>query len=421
MIGGVIMAQRGWSRRDFLCAGAGLGVVLGGAEALAAPGWLSSLLAGGSGEDEALGALIRRAPRARYWVSGATAASAADCLACHEAARISLEAGRPHPDRSVRCLLCAQDCLIAEGQRGLCRARVNVAGELRSLVYGRPISVHVDPIEKKPFYHFLPGSAAFSLATAGCPLRCKFCQNWEISQARPEDHHTEYVAPERVVRAAAARSAAVIAFTYNEPTVFTEYLVDIARLARPRSLRAVLISCGFMQEAPLAEMCEVLDAIKIDLKGFSPDFYREVSRAELQPVLRSIKQVAASGTHLELVNLVVPTLNDSVPMLTDLAKWVAAELGPDVPVHFTRFHPDYQLRNLPPTPVATLERAREIALQAGLHYPYVGNVPGHTGNHTYCPKCGVTAIERRGFLVTAERLDKGRCAACGTAIAGVWE
>jgi len=183
----------------------------------------------------------------------------------------------------------------------------------------------------------------------------------------------------------------------------------------------VLISCGFMTEAPLAEMCETLAAIEIDLKGFSPEFYREVSQAELQPVLRSIKQVAASGTHLELVNLVVPTLNDSEPMLTELAKWVAGELGPDVPVHFTRFHPDYQLRNLPPTPVATLERAREIALKQGLHYPYVGNVPGHPGNNTYCPKCGKAVIERRGFLVTAERLAQGRCASCGEAIAGVWE
>jgi pyruvate formate lyase activating enzyme len=213
----------------------------------------------------------------------------------------------------------------------------------------------------------------------------------------------------------------VIAFTYNEPTVFTEYLVDIARLARPRGLRSALVSCGFMNEAPLAEMCEVLDAIKIDLKGFSKEFYREVSGAELQPVLRSIRQVAKSGTHLELVNLVVPTLNDSPVMLTELAKWVAGEVGPDVPVHFTRFHPDYQLRNLPPTPVATLEKARETALQQGIRYAYVGNVPGHPGNHTYCPGCGATVIERRGFLVTAIKLDQGRCAACGTAIAGVWQ
>jgi pyruvate formate lyase activating enzyme len=421
MIDGVSMARRGWTRRDFLHAGAGMGALLAGAETLAGSGWLAHLLSGEPGKDESLAELIRRAPRARYWISAARSASAADCQACHEPGQAALEAGKPHADRSVRCLLCAQNCLIAVGERGRCRARLNVAGELRSLVYGRPISVHVDPIEKKPLYHFLPGSAAFSLATSGCPLRCKFCQNWEISQARPEDHHGEYVAPERVVRASRSRNAPVIAFTYNEPTVFTEYLTDIARLARPRGLRSVLISCGFMNEAPLAEMCEVLDAIKIDLKGFSPEFYREVSGAELQPVLRSIKQVAASGTHLELVNLVVPTLNDSPSMLAELSKWVAGEIGPDVPVHFTRFHPDYQLRNLPPTPVATLERAREIALKHGIHYPYVGNVPGHPGNNTYCPKCGETVIERRGFLVTAAKLDDGRCGSCKSPIAGVWE
>jgi pyruvate formate lyase activating enzyme len=296
-----------------------------------------------------------------------------------------------------------------------------VEGELRSLVYGRPVSVHVDPIEKKPFYHFLPGSQAFSLATAGCPLRCKFCQNWEISQASPEDHRTPYASPARVVEATVESRAPVIAFTYNEPTVFTEYLTDIARAGRPAGRRSVLISCGFMNEAPLAEMCEVLDAIKIDLKGFSRAFYRDVCEAELEPVLRSIKQVAASDAHLEIVNLVVPTLNDSDQMLTDLARWVAEEVGPHVPVHFTRFHPDYQMPNLPPTPISTLERAREIALREGLHFPYVGNVPGHAGNHTYCPQCGRIVIERMGFFVRGVRLEGGSCAACGEPVAGVWQ
>jgi pyruvate formate lyase activating enzyme len=280
--------------------------------------------------------------------------------------------------------------------------------------------VHVDPIEKKPFYHFLPGRDAFSLATVGCPLHCRFCQNWEISQARPEDAGSEVVAAERVAQAAVARAAPVVAFTYNEPTVFIEYLVDIAREARARGRRAVLVSCGFMNEAPLDELCGCLDAIKIDLKGFSPEFYRTVCSAALDPVLRSIKQVARNGVHLELVNLVVPTLNDSSAMLGDLCRWVRDELGPDVPVHFTRFHPDYQLQHLPPTPVATLEAARNTALAAGLHYPYVGNVPGHPGNHTYCPGCGEIVIRRQGFLVEAVRLRDGLCAACGRAIAGVW-
>jgi pyruvate formate lyase activating enzyme len=297
---------------------------------------------------------------------------------------------------------------------------MNVRGELRSLVYGRPIAEHLDPIEKKPFFHFLPGVEALSLGTAGCPLRCRFCQNWEISQARPEDHAGEFRAPEQVVERARRRGAPVVAFTYNEPTVFTEYLTDIARAARRQGLRSVLVSCGFMTEAPLAEMIEVLDAIKIDLKGFSPEFYREVSGAELEPVLRSIRQIARAGRHLEIVNLVVPTLNDADDRLRELAKWVAGEAGPDVPLHFTRFHPDYQLLNLPPTPVATLERARDLARAHGLRYVYIGNVPGHAGNHTYCPRCGEIVVERAGFFTTALRLHDGACAACGQKIAGVW-
>jgi pyruvate formate lyase activating enzyme len=297
---------------------------------------------------------------------------------------------------------------------------MNVAGEMRSLVYGRPITVHVDPIEKKPFYHFLPGSAAYSLATSGCPLHCRFCQNWEISQIAPEDYDARYMAPEVIAASAVERRAPVIAFTYNEPTVFTEYMLDIAAAARTQGLRCALVSCGFMNEQPLSDMCGALDAIKVDLKGFSPDFYRKVCSADLQPVLRSIRQISLSGTHLELVNLVVPTLNDSEIMLGDLCDWVMSELGPDVPVHFTRFHPEYQLLNLSPTPVEALERARSIAMSKGIHYAYVGNVPGHPGNHTYCPACHKIVIERSGFLIGEVHISHGNCEFCGTKIAGVW-
>jgi pyruvate formate lyase activating enzyme len=344
----------------------------------------------------------------------------ANCAACHLPEEKRAGTSFRHRDNFVKCLLCAQGCVIREGERGKCRARMNVKGELRSLVYGRPITIHVDPIEKKPFYHFLPGTEAFSLATAGCPLRCKFCQNWEISQIKPEDQPVSFVPPERMVRAALDRQAPVIAFTYNEPTVFTEYLLDIARLAKKEGRRSVLISCGFMNEAPLAEMCGVLDAIKIDLKGFSADFYRNVSGAELKPVLRSIQQVAKSRAHLEIVNLVVPTLNDSDAMMKGLCDWVASELGPDVPIHFTRFHPDYQLLNLPPTPVKTLERAREFAMARGIHYAYVGNVPDHPGNHTYCPRCGKVVIRRSSFFINEIQMKNGRCIFCGEKIAGVW-
>jgi pyruvate formate lyase activating enzyme len=412
------MSESQLSRREFLlkaCTGCGA-VLAGGALSALTGGWpwdgLESALAAGG----PLADLIRSAPRARYWAS----TSASDCAACHAAGALPPGAKPAHRRPLIRCQLCARNCTLAEGERGLCRARMNVRGELKSLVYGRPMAVHVDPIEKKPFFHFLPGASAYSLATSGCPLRCKFCQNWEISQARPEDYQQSPVAPAQLARAAVEQHAAVVAFTYNEPTVFMEYLVDIARAARPLGRRSVLISCGFMNPAPLTEMCEVLDAIKIDLKGFSEDFYRNVCDAELGPVLRSIRQVARSRAHLEIVNLVVPTLNDSPRMLTELSKWIAGEVGPDVPVHFTRFHPDYQLADLPPTPVASLERARDTAMRQGLRFVYVGNVPGHPGSHTYCPKCGKAVIERGGMFVTGTHMKNGRCGYCGQGIPGVW-
>jgi pyruvate formate lyase activating enzyme len=362
--------------------------------------------------------LLKNAPEARYWISAGKAASA--CLSCHSPKDNIQRTPRVDHLNNVKCLLCAQECLLRPGERGKCRARLNVNGTLRSLVYGHPVTIHIDPIEKKPFYHFLPGSAAYSLATSGCPLRCRFCQNWEISQSRPEDFAGPFVPPSEIVQSASSRSVPVVAFTYNEPTVFTEYLTDIARLARKQKLRCAMISCGFMTEAPLTEICDTLDAIKIDLKGFDEGFYRNVSGAELKPVLRSIKQVAKSGVHLEIVNLVVPTLNDSEKMLRNLADWVMGELGPDVPIHFTRFHPDYQLLNLSPTPIAILERARAIAMDKGVHFAFVGNVPNHPGNHTYCPKCGKVVVKRSNFFIEELNLKNGVCRFCGTRIAGVW-
>jgi len=413
-------------RREFLITSLKCAAVLG--VAATAPRWLrrafgedfnlASIIAEPALAAEKLADLIARAPRARYWIS--TTSAGMNCRQCHTPDEVQQLKSHQHKTDYVKCQLCAQECVIKEGERGGCRARINVKGELRTLVYGRPISIHIDPIEKKPFYHFLPGSQAYSLATSGCPLHCKFCQNWEISQARPEDYSVDWTPPESIADNCQTRRVPVIAFTYNEPTTFTEYLTDIARAAQKRNIRSVLISCGFMQEAPLAEMCEVLSAIKIDLKGFSEDFYKNVCQARLAPVLRSIKQVARSKAHLEIVNLVVPTLNDSNKMMKDLVDWIFNELGPDIPVHFTRFHPDYQLLNLPPTPVAALEIARELALKKGLNYAFVGNVPGHPGNNTYCPKCGKAVIERSNFFVTRTRMKNGCCLDCGQAIAGIW-
>ncbi len=404
------------TRRELLLTTARLAPAAGYA-GLAAATPLPSLLSGLAASR--LDDLLKSAPKARYWTSVAQAAG--NCAACHTPGSLPPGKQAAHAAGLVKCLLCAQGCAIRPGERGKCRARANVNGELRSLVYGRPLAVHLDPIEKKPFYHFLPSSTAFSLGTSGCPLRCKFCQNWELSQSSPEDYQTAVTPPARVASAAASREARSVAFTYNEPTVFTEYVVDVAREARRQGLRAVMVSCGFMNQAPLAEMCDALDAIKIDLKVYSEQFYRTVCGAELAPVLRSIAQIARSGRHLEIVNLVVPTLNDSDASLQALAGWVAGEIGPDVPIHFTRFHPDYQLLNLPPTPVATLERARQIAIDKGIRFAYVGNVPGHPGNHTYCPKCGKAIVKRSDFFVSELHLKSGRCAYCGERIPGIWE
>jgi pyruvate formate lyase activating enzyme len=413
------MEKKGLSRRDFLKQAAKCGLILGGSGfVLSNPSRLLNFLNSDLFASVYFGDLIKQAPVARFWTS--TALSGVDCLSCHSPGEIDPNISHDHEEIIVKCLLCAQGCVLKEGERGQCRARMNINGEMRSLVYGRPISVHVDPIEKKPFFHFLPGSEAFSMATAGCPLSCQFCQNWEISQAKPEDYSTKYISPEAIVKSTISQDAPIIAFTYNEPTVFTEYLLDIARLARGQSIRSVLVSCGFMTSDPLTEMCETLAAIKIDLKGFSESFYRNVARAELKPVLRSIKQIARSKAHLEIVNLVVPTLNDSEKMLTELAEWIVGEIGPDVPIHFTRFHPDYKLLNLPPTPVATLEQAREIALEKGIHYAYVGNVPGHPGNNTYCPNCGKVVIRRSSFFVLEINIKNGCCKFCNHPIAGVW-
>ncbi len=405
-------------RRRFLRAAAGGCALAAGAGLLPGPRWLERALElSGTAWAASLEELLRQAPVARHWIS---AAQGSDCAACHDPADLVDVEPHAHESGAVRCLLCANRCMLEPGERGRCRARLNVGGELRSLVYGRPISTHVDPIEKKPFYHYLPGTDAFSMATSGCPLRCRFCQNWQISQARPEDYDTPFIKPEIIVRNARTRRAPIIAYTYNEPTVFLEYISDIARLGREHGLRSVLISCGFGTEAAVGELCDVLDAVKIDLKGFSEDFYREVCGSELAPVLRSIKQVSGRGVHLELVNLVVPTLNDDEAQLTEMARWVMGELGPDVPLHFTRFHPDYQLRDLPPTPVATLERARAIAMDQGVRYAFVGNVPGHAGNHSYCPGCGELVIGRKGFFITEMNIEGGVCKHCDEPIEGVW-
>jgi pyruvate formate lyase activating enzyme len=408
------------SRRDFVSFSIKGGLLLSAVSILESSSELKSLFGLDSLDiyaGDSLEQILLKAPRARFWIHYSEGSG---CSQCHGAEIPKGDLKKAHKDEIVKCLLCAHECVIKEGGRGKCRARINIGGELKSLVYGRPITSHIDPIEKKPFFHFMPGSLAFSMATSGCPLQCKFCQNWQISQSTPEDYSTVFIPPSDITGTAKINNVPVIAFTYNEPTVFTEYLLDIAKEGKKSGLKSVIISCGFMQEEPLKEMIGALDAIKIDLKGFSEDFYRNVSKAELKPVLRSIKQVAKAGRHLEIVNLVVPTLNDKEEDLKNLAKFVFDETGPDTPLHFTKFHPDYQLLNLAPTPLSTLENARNIAMDIGLRYVYVGNVPGHPGNHTYCPKCKKIVIERQGFFIKNNNLKNGKCSFCGEPVKGVW-
>jgi pyruvate formate lyase activating enzyme len=287
-------------------------------------------------------------------------------------------------------------------------------------VHSRPCTIHLDPIEKKPFYHVLPSSASLSLATPGCNIECRFCQNWQIAQARPEQLQTFELTPERVAATATRHRAPTIACTYTEPVVFAEYVHDIAVAARKVGVRTLLVSNGYVLEQPLDELIDVLGAVKIDLKAYTEKFYREVCSGELKPVLDTLRRLRKKGMWTEIVVLVIPTLNDGEEEFRALARFVRDDLGAEVPVHFTRFHPSYRIMNLPRTPVATLEKARNIARNEGLSYVYVGNVPGHPGNHTYCPGCGEIVIRRTGMAVLDNRLDRGRCPSCRHAIPGVW-
>lgn len=321
----------------------------------------------------------------------------------------------------VRCTLCPRACLVGEGQRGHCGVRENRGGLLYTLVHSRLSAVHVDPVEKKPLFHYLPGTEAFSLGTAGCNVNCSFCQNWELAHVRPEQIPAEYVPPERVAALALQARCPTIAFTYNEPSVFAEYLMDTTEAAHKAGLRCVAISNGYLQPAALRELYGQMDAVKIDLKAFDEAFYRSLVSARLAPVLDSLVALRALGKWLEIVYLVIPTLNDDETKLRDLARWIKANLGTDVPLHFTQFHPSYRLRELPITPVETLERARKIALAEGLHYVYIGNVPGHPAQNTYCPGCRKLLVERTGFAAGAVQIGTGNlCPDCKTRIAGVW-
>lgn len=324
------------------------------------------------------------------------------------------------PDREIECTLCPRSCKLGDKERGYCGVRENRGGTYYSLVYGKACSVHIDPIEKKPLFHYLPSSNALSIATAGCNVNCKFCQNWEISQVRPEQIRHVDLPPEAVVRTAEKNSCPVIAYTYSEPMVFYEYMFDTAQIARGKNIKNVVITGGHVNSEPLVELVEVVDAIKVDLKSFSQDFYSQYVRGELQPVLDAIKTIAKSDVWLEIVYLVIPTLNDKPSEIRQLSRWMLQEIGPDVPIHFSRFQPMYLLKNLPPTPISTLLEAHDIARQEGLRYVYIGNVPGHKYENTICPECQKTVIERIQYFIQKIEVQGGKCKYCGNPIPGVW-
>lgn len=321
----------------------------------------------------------------------------------------------------VRCELCPRECEVGPGERGYCRVRENVDGQYYSLTYGNPCSIQVDPIEKKPFFHVLPTSRSFSIATAGCNFNCKFCQNHSISQAKPDDTFNYALSPEQVVEMAQRTRSLSIASTYVEPTIFTEYMVDIGNLAKKQGILKVIHSNGYINPKPLDDLCASLGAACIDLKGFTEAYYRELTEGSLQPVLNTLVRLKEKGVHTELVTLIVPGKNDDMEQIKAMCRWIKNELSPDVPLHFSRFYPMYKLKSLPPTPVETLEKARAAALEEGLRYVYIGNVPGHAGEHTYCPKCGVMLIQRLGYQVQIQQFRAGRCTQCGQPIPGIWK
>jgi pyruvate formate lyase activating enzyme len=320
----------------------------------------------------------------------------------------------------VACELCPHRCVIKEGEFGFCRARKNINGKLYALTYGQPVALHVDPIEKKPFAHVYPGTRSFSLATAGCNLRCKFCQNWEISQLDADKVEGEYIAPEKVVAQAKASGTKTIAFTYTEPTIFYEYMLDIAKVAKAQGIACVMHSAGFVNEAPLRELSKYLLAANIDLKGFDEKFYTAFTGGHLETVLNTLKILKEEGVWIEITNLLIPGANDSDEMIENLCKWIKENLGAQTPVHFSRFYPMYKLVNLSPTPVATLRRAYTIAKKVGLEFVYIGNIPGTEGESTFCPACGKLLIKRTGYTILENYIIDGRCPICQYQIPGVW-
>jgi len=325
-----------------------------------------------------------------------------------------------HP-RGLKCLLCPHECVIVDGKAGICHTRVNHQGKIYTIAYGNPCAIHIDPIEKKPFNHFLPGSKAFSVATAGCNLACLNCQNWSISQVSPPETRNYDLMPDQLVAQALAAQCQSIAYTYSEPISFYEYTLDSAKLAHEVGIKNVLVTAGYINDKPLREWCKTIDAASVNLKSFDDAIYRKLNRGTLDPVLNTLKAFAELGVWLEIINLVVPGWTDKLDMIKRMCGWLVENGLDDAPLHFDRFHPDYQLSQLSSTPIGVLTKARDIALVSGMKHVYIGNVPGLDAENTICPKCKQVVVERQSFTVLRNDLVNGCCRKCGEKIAGVWE
>jgi pyruvate formate lyase activating enzyme len=328
----------------------------------------------------------------------------------------------PLEGKQVRCLLCPRRCVVADRERGTCGVRENRGGKYVTLVHSRPCAVHSDPIEKKPLFHVLPGTTALSIATAGCNMECRFCQNWEISQFRPEQVRSYDLPPDRIAKLASQRGDATIAYTYTEPVVFAEYVRDCAKAGRARGVGSVMISNGYIEEKPLRDLIPHLTAVKIDLKAFTERFYEKLCSGRLAPVLKTLEILKETGIWFEIVVLIVPTHNDDLEEGRRMFRWIREHLGDEVPVHLTRFHPGhaYKMKNLHPTPVKTLDRLRAAALEAKLRHVYVGNVRGHASESTRCAGCGETVVRRHGYRILGVAIEDGKCRHCRRPVPGVW-
>jgi pyruvate formate lyase activating enzyme len=321
---------------------------------------------------------------------------------------------------TTKCLLCPNGCIRKPGNRGKCNARENIDGEYYSLVYNTPCLIHLDKIEKLPIYHLSPGVNVFSIATAGCNLTCKYCQNWQFSQKSPYETRNYSITPKEIIQKAKQSNCKVIAFFYTEPVIYFEYMRDIAKLAKAEKMKTIMVSAGYINDEPLKEIIPLLDAVTFGLKGFSEKYYNNVIGGSLEPVLNTMKLLEKYNIWYEIVNLIVPTLNDNPVDIKNMCEWITKNLSRERPVHFTRFVPEFQLRDLPFTPQKTLEQARNIAFNSGLAYVYTGNMPGHEGNNTYCPECKSLLIQRIGVNLKNNYLKNGKCPKCGKEQYGKW-